>query len=73
MLPLGVSFLEGCCSIHLSYGRVVVQQQLTAQCFIALPNSAKNLMLPCPDTQGRELLLQRVASRRSPLDSRHAH
>ncbi len=34
--------LEGCCSIHLSYGRAIVLQQLTAQCFIALPNSATN-------------------------------
>ena len=34
--------LEGCCSIHLSYGRALLRQQLTAQCFIALPNSATN-------------------------------
>ena len=34
--------LEGCCSIHLSYGRAIVLQQLTAQWFIALPNSATN-------------------------------
>src|SRR5437764_11332145 len=32
--------LKGCCSIHLSYWRALVRQQLTAQCFIALPNSA---------------------------------
>ncbi len=34
--------LEGCCSIHLSYGRGIALQQLTAHCFIALPNSATN-------------------------------
>src|SRR2546427_13245402 len=34
--------LEGCCSIHLSYGRAITLQQLTAPCFIALPNSATN-------------------------------
>ena len=34
--------LEGCCSIHLSYGRAIVLQQLTAQRLIALPNGASN-------------------------------
>jgi len=29
MLPLGVFFLEGCCSIHLSYGRVSFDNNLT--------------------------------------------
>ncbi len=38
--------LEGCCSIHLSYGRAIVLQQLTAQCFIALPKSAPNSANP---------------------------
>src|SRR5207248_926353 len=28
MLPLGVLFLKGCCSIHLSYGRAITSQQL---------------------------------------------
>ena len=55
--------LEGCCSIHLSYGRALGLQQLTAQCFIALPNSATNsanLMLPCPAAQGGELRLEHL-------------
>src|ERR671930_453544 len=32
--------LEGCCSIHLSYGRPMVLQQLTAHCLIAAPRRA---------------------------------
>src|SRR5438132_2664785 len=34
--------LEGCCSIHLSYGRAIALQQLPAPCCVALPNSATN-------------------------------
>ena len=34
--------LEGCCSIHLSYGRAIALQQLAALRCVALPNSATN-------------------------------
>src|SRR5438093_6650396 len=54
--------LEGCCSIHLSYGRAdcaattygAVVHRASKQCH----KQCQNLMPPCPDAQGRELLLQ---------------
>src|SRR5205814_7977295 len=54
--------LEGCCSIHLSYGRAdcaataygAVLHRASKQCH----KQCQNLMLPCPEAQGRELLLQ---------------
>src|SRR5260370_39058908 len=51
--------LEGCCSIHLSYGRAIALQPFTGPLCGAPPNSAPNsanLMLPCPAAQGGELL-----------------
>jgi hypothetical protein len=53
--------LEGCCSIHLSYGRVVTAQQLTARGRGTPPNSATNsanLIRPRPAAQGGEPLLE---------------
>src|SRR2546430_8578578 len=48
--------LEGCCSIHLSYGRAIAQQQLTGRGRAASPNSATNsakLNAPLPRCAGR--------------------
>src|SRR5881296_911482 len=41
--------LEGCCSIHLSYGRVMARQQLTVQgCAAALTNATTSAKLNAP-------------------------
>ena len=56
--------LEGCCSIHLSYGRAIALQQppevlhrASKQCHKTMPN----LMLPCAAVQGGELFLEHLA------------